>query len=246
MRAKRLAFDAIGALSRAVPPDALARVEKSMHFKTLFSRYAIDLIFDVGANGGQFATTMRDYGFAGEIFSFEPVAAEFGRLAAAAKADAKWTPVHCALGARDGDQTINIMADSVFSSFNAPTSAATSAFARENRVVGTEIVKVKRLDEVIAQYGLAGRLPHALLKCDTQGFDLQVLEGCGDLLAEVRLLQIETSVSKIYDNAPSMTDMLRFLDERGFAPVAFFPVNRLADGSVVEFDYLGVNRRLGT
>jgi FkbM family methyltransferase len=244
MRAKRLAFDAIGALSHAVNPDVLARIEKSMHFKALFRKYAIDLIFDVGANGGQFATTMRDYGFAGDIFSFEPVAAEFGRLTAAAKGDAHWTPVHCALGAREGDQTINIMADSVFSSFNAPSQAATSAFAHENRIVGTEVVKVKRLDQIIAQYGLGARLPHALLKCDTQGFDLQVLEGCGDLLTQVRLLQIETSISKIYDNAPSMIDMLRFLDDRGFAPVAFFPVNRLADGSVVEFDYLGVNRRL--
>ncbi|HEY1736280.1 MAG TPA: FkbM family methyltransferase [Methylovirgula sp.] len=244
MGAKRLAFDAIGALSHAVSPDALARVEKCMHFKTLFAKYAIDLIFDVGANGGQFATTMRDYGFAGDILSFEPVAAEFARLTAAATGDRRWAPMHCALGEREGEQTINIMADSVFSSFNAPSEAMTSAFAKENKVVATEVVTVKRLDRIIADQKLASRLPHALLKCDTQGFDLHVLEGCGEDLAKVRLLQIETSISKLYDNAPSMIHMLNYLDARGFAPVAFFPVNRLGDGSVVEFDYLGVNRRL--
>ena len=241
---KRFAFDAIGALSHAISPDALARVEKCMHFKALFAKYAIDLIFDVGANGGQFATTMRDYGFAGDIFSFEPVAAEFATLAEKAKTDPKWTAVHCALGASEGEKIINVMADSVFSSFNLPSTAATAAFKNENRIVGTETVKVWRLDAVISESQLAARLPRALLKCDTQGFDLHVLQGTGDHLKDIRLLQVEMSVSKIYQNAPSMTEMLRFLNDRGFAPVALFPVNRLADGSVVEFDYLGVNRLL--
>lgn len=243
MTKRRLAFDAIGALAHAVSPDALARVEKCMQFKALFAKYAIELIFDVGANGGQFATTMRDYGFSGDLFSFEPVAAEFATLARKAKNDPKWTPVHCALGASEGEMRINVMADSVFSSFNTPSVAAT-AFKNENRIVSTETVKVRRLDAVVSDFGLAARLPRALLKCDTQGFDLHVLEGAGDRLKNIRLLQIEMSVSKIYDNAPSMTEMLRFLDDRGFAPVALFPVNRLADGSVVEFDYLGVNRAL--
>lgn len=244
MTTKRFAFDAIGTLAHAVSPDALARAEKCMHFKALFGKYGIDLVFDVGANGGQFATTMRDYGFTGDIFSFEPVAAEFAKLAARAKRDPNWTPIHRALGTVEGEQAINVMADSVFSSFNMPSAAATTAFRDENKIVGTEVVKVKRLDAIISDYGLAPRLPRALLKCDTQGFDLHVLEGAGEQLKTIRLLQIEMSVSKIYDKAPSMTDMLRFLDERGFAPAAFFPVNRLADGSVVEFDYLGVNRAL--
>jgi FkbM family methyltransferase len=244
MTKKRFVFDAIGALAHAVSPDALARVCKCMHFKTLFEQYAIDLIFDVGANGGQFATTMRDYGFAGDIFSFEPVAAEFATLAEKAKSDPKWTPFHCALGASQGEKVINVMADSVFSSFNTPSVAATAAFQDENRIIRTEPVTVRRLDTVISEYGLTARLHQALLKCDTQGFDLQVLDGAGDRLNNVRLLQIEMSVSKIYDNAPSMTEMLHFLEDRGFAPVALFPVNRLSDGSVVEFDYLGLNRAL--
>jgi FkbM family methyltransferase len=244
MTAKRFAFQAIDVMSRAISPDILARVAKFMHFKALFDQYAIDLIFDVGANGGQFATTMRDYGFAGDILSFEPVSAEFARLSAAAKADSKWVPINCALGASEAEQPINIMAESVFSSFNQPSSAATTAFAHENQIIATELVKVRRLDHIIAERDLRGRLSHALLKCDTQGFDLQVLEGAGAMLDKIKLVQIEMNVSKIYENAPSMTEMLRVLDDHGFAPVALFPVNRLADGSALEFDYLGVNRRL--
>lgn len=244
MRAKRLAFQTIDIMSRVISPDALAKVAKFMHFKELFDKYAIELIFDIGANGGQFATTMRDYGFGGDIISFEPVSAEFVRLSAAAKDDTKWTAINCALGSSETEQSINVMASSVFSSFNLPSNQATAAFAHENKIIGTETVQLRRLDNIVGERGLRDRLSRSLIKCDTQGFDLQVLQGAGDLINEVRLVQIEMNVSRIYENAPSMIEMLRFLDDRGFAPVAFVPVNRLDDGSTVEFDYIGVNRRL--
>ncbi len=186
MTAKWFAFQAIDIMSRVISPDALARVAKCMHFKELFDKYAIDLIFDVGANGGQFATTMRDYGFGGDIVSFEPVASEFAKLSAAAKGDKRWRTVHCALGSSEGEHEINVMADSVFSSFNAPSIEATDAFAQENKIIRTEKVQVRRLDTIVAEYGLRGRLSRSLLKCDTQGFDRQVLEGAGDLLNATR------------------------------------------------------------
>jgi hypothetical protein len=50
------------------------------------------------------------------------------------------------------------------------------------------------------------------------------------------------SITPIYENTVGMLDMLQYLQERSFAPVALFPVTRLTDWSAVEFDYLGVNR----
>jgi FkbM family methyltransferase len=244
MSAKQLVFQAINAMSHVVSPDIVARVAKVMYFKEVFDRYGIDLVLDVGANGGQYARVLREYGFTGDIVSFEPVSSEFAKLATAAKGDARWTVLNYALGSNEAEQTINIMASSVFSSFNTPSSESTSTFAHENKVIGTEVVKVRRLDNVLTELGLRDRLSHCLLKCDTQGFDLKVLEGASALVNEVQLLQIEISVSKIYENTPPMTEMLGFVGERGFAPVAFFPVNRLPDSSALEFDYLGVNRRL--
>jgi hypothetical protein len=43
---------------------------------------------------------------------------------------------------------------------------------------------------------------------------------------EGQLVQVEVSVSNICENTPSMIEMLRFLEDRGFTPVAFF---RLTD-----------------
>ena len=64
----------------------------------------------------------------------------------------------------------------------------------------------------------------------------------GSYLNEIRVLQLEISVTPIYENTVGMTDMLVYLQDRSFAPVALFPINWLADWSAIELDYLGVNR----
>ena len=45
--------------------------------KRLMQNTGINLILDVGANIGEFAQTMRAYGYAGRIVSFEPLADAF-------------------------------------------------------------------------------------------------------------------------------------------------------------------------
>ena len=77
----------------------------------------IDLVLDVGANAGQFASALRAIGYGGPIVSFEPLSAAHAKLTAAAKGDSRWT-VHpqCALGDRDGETEINVAGNSVSSS----------------------------------------------------------------------------------------------------------------------------------
>jgi FkbM family methyltransferase len=80
-------------------------------------QHRIDLLFDVGANTGQFAMQVREQGFAGRIVSFEPLPEAHAGLVRNARGDAKWI-VHerVALGAAPGDVRINVAANSVSSS----------------------------------------------------------------------------------------------------------------------------------
>src|ERR1700684_2872446 len=75
----------------------------------------IDLVLDVGANVGQFGTSLRNRGYRGKIISFEPLESEYKKLAVVAASDGNWEAHQFALGAASGDATINVSDNSVFS-----------------------------------------------------------------------------------------------------------------------------------
>ncbi len=227
-----------------IPPNRILGVARNLYFHRVLVENDIDLVLDVGANIGQFAKSLRAVGYRGEIVSFEPVAAQFAQLSANADSDPRWTVLPFALGEVEEDKAINVMRSSVFSSFNAPSVDATKAFSEGNSVVTSEHVSVRRLDTVLEERGLTSALGRCLLKSDTQGFDLQVLRGAGRFLNGIRLLQIELSVIPLYEGSVHMAEMLRFLDDASFVPVGLFPVTKFPDWGVIEFDYLGINRRL--
>jgi hypothetical protein len=76
-----------------------------------------------------------------------------------------------------------------------------------------------------------------LLKVDTQGFDLEVVEGAVKVLDRVRALQLEVPAKRVYDGMPPLPRTLERLDELGFEVTGMFPVTRDRDLlRVVEFD----------
>ena len=231
-------------VQRASPQNMIA-VSKYMYISSLLDRFQIDLVFDVGANTGQFATSMREIGYSGEIISFEPVREQFEALQAKAKGDRAWRVENFALGTVEQSREINLTAMTVFASFREPVNDETPQFAGKNEVVGAETVEIRRLDKYVEANGLAGRMGKAFLKSDTQGFDKDVLEGAGEHLASIAMVMAELSCIPIYKDAPAMMGMLEFFESRNFKPVSFFPNNhRAGDMAAIEFDYLGVNGRL--
>ncbi len=71
---------------------------------------------------------------------------------------------------------------------------------------------------------------------DTQGFDMEVLEGGRDSLATVQALQTEASVIGIYKGMPTYRETIRYLGERGFDLSGLYPVGRDSSLRLVEFD----------
>src|ERR1041385_1246675 len=63
-----------------------------------------------------------------------------------------------------------------------------------------------------------------ILKSDTQGFDLAVLQGAQRLLERraVRLVFMEITFSKMYEELPRFDQIYAFLLDRGFALVSFY------------------------
>jgi FkbM family methyltransferase len=194
----------------------------------------IDVVFDVGANVGQFGLSLRNKGYRGKIVSFEPLEYEFKRLAMVAKADSNWDAYNLALGAASGDTTINVSDNSVFSSIQTLKIAATE-FDRRAVVKRAETIKMRTLDEMFPQP--SGRV---LLKIDTQGFEKQVLEGGRQMVLQVKGILLELPIIRIYEGTWQFHEATEFMASIGFIPAQIEPVNYHSKDkvSLVEVDCL--------
>src|ERR1700747_2841378 len=79
--AKRLGYEIRGKRTAFGRQRALA---------SLLREKGINLVLDVGANGGQFACEIREYGYQGRIVSFEPISSVHAQLVERAKGDRNW------------------------------------------------------------------------------------------------------------------------------------------------------------
>ncbi len=217
---------------------SIGRFPVEKHTRAIFDERGIDCVIDVGANEGQFARFIRRHiGFKGPILSFEPSAGPYARLAAAAADDALWSTFQLALGTRQDRMSLNIMKDSVFSSFQAP---ANTLFGEQIEIVETAETMVDRLDSIVERTGLSfGR---AYLKTDTQGYDLEVLRGAERILSKVEAVQVELSFFPIYENVPLFDEVLGELREAGFVISGMYPVS-LGSMQSIEMDGLLVRAR---
>ncbi|WP_340264215.1 FkbM family methyltransferase [Sphingobium mellinum] len=207
--------------------------------------FAIDCVFDVGANRGQYATMLRkDAAFAGTILSFEPNPDIFADLSRRAASDGKWHVFNLALSDFDGTTNFNIMAADQFSSLERPSDTQDAVFADRNRVTRTVEMQCRRLDGLLPE--LRGRHGFArpFLKMDTQGHDLSVCEGAGTMLAEFAGVQTELGVRPIYQGGTGYRAMIDWLETRAFVPSAFFANNKGHFPLLVEMDGIFVNQAL--
>jgi len=214
----------------------------ALHLDRLFGRLAINVVLDVGGGGGDFGRLLRRNGYAGRIASFEPVSDSFDWLRRHSDADDRWDAFKLALGSQDGAAEINVTQLRVFSSFLGRSSYSAEEHGEASAAVGTETVPVRRLDGIAeSAFGDVSE-PRAYLKMDTQGWDLQVLEGASGCLERVVALQSEVSVRPNYDGMPSMRESLERFEQLGFGISGLFPVSVDSNLEVEEFDCVAVRR----
>lgn len=186
----------------------------------LFEDHGVDLLFDIGANVGQYATEMRDLGYRGWIVSYEPLASAYRELAATAARDSKWKAFHAGLGPQPGQATLHVAGNSQSSSL-LPMLAQHVRSAPESVVVGTETVTLQTLASALDGGLDLGTRP--FVKVDAQGYDRRVIESGGAELARVVGVQVEMSLVPLYEGEALMTEMIGYLESLGFVPMSLEP-----------------------
>lgn len=209
---------AFGIEFRRYRPDR-SEMAQSM---AMLSAHRINLIFDVGANIGQFGKSLREGGYRGRIISFEPLSSARNLLLAVSDKDADWEVATCAaIGDEDGEIDIHIAGNSASSSVLDMLDTHSNA-APESRYIGAERVPLRRLDTLALDYLRPDSIP--FLKIDTQGYEDRVLRGAGELLGRIHGLQLEISLVPLYDDQVLMDELMGKVKAMGFNLWAIRPV----------------------
>lgn len=211
------------------------------HLAELFARTRPDCVLDVGANEGQYGRLLRAHGYRGWIVSFEPVAGAFEQLVEVAGRDRRWRVFRLALGAHTELRRIAVAEVSQLSSFRKFTKYASAELPGASAVTHTEDVEIRTLNDVWNDS--LGVLPRTkvFLKLDTQGWDLEVLKGANDVFEQLVGLQLEASLTPVYEGVPTFAQMVEHVASLGFDLTGVFPVNRDSLFRLIEVDCVFIN-----
>jgi FkbM family methyltransferase len=238
--ANRLGYD-------VVPLWRVPHARFAEHLSRLFELLAVDCVFDVGANRGQYRDFLRHHvRYTGQIFSFEPIPEIFSELQARAESDRLWQVFSCAVGMVEGKASFNKMSHGEFGSFLTPDHSHVSIFHDLNRVEAHISVEVKTLASLLPELRAQKGIKRPYLKMDTQGYDLNVIRGAGAALSAFVGLQTEAAVRPIYQGAPLFNEVFQELEERGFVLSGIFPNNAGHFPVLIEFEAVFFNSALSS
>ncbi|MGD9669402.1 MAG: FkbM family methyltransferase [Hyphomicrobiaceae bacterium] len=182
----------------------------------LLSDLGLDLVIDVGANRGQFGSTLYEHGFGGTLVSFEPIPAAYGILEeVAARSGQDWRVApRLALTSAEGTAYLTLAQNSASSSL-LEFSEQMGTVVPVAKAVDRLSVATARLDEVLDTLGLKHR--RFALKIDTQGSEMAVLEGSTGVEAQIGLIMLEASIAQLYVGQPSYHEIDQYLRQKGWS-----------------------------
>jgi FkbM family methyltransferase len=180
--------------------------------KRLLDHHEIDLVFDVGANCGQYGSFLRECGYAGKIVSFEPLSGVYAQLLDLSKKDPLWNVApRIAIGDHNDEITINIAGNNSQSSSALKMLDAHLKAAPESAYCGSERVKLGRLDDIAQEY--IEKDSKVFLKIDVQGLEKQVIEGTKGILSLIKGIQVELSLVPLYQDQLLFQDTINLMNE---------------------------------
>ena len=227
----------------------LAAIFKSHYYRTRLLRHRVAAgveharvisgldcrtVVDIGANRGQFALVARQCQSQARVISFEPLPAAAATFCAVFADDDRVTLHEVAIGPVPGNATIHISRRDDSSSL-LPITATQVALFPGTAEVATAIVRVAPLREFISAAKIEAP---ALLKVDVQGYELQALRGCEDLLNRFAYVYAECSFMELYAGQALADEVIAWLRERGFKLRGVHNMDYDRGGRAIQADFL--------
>jgi len=191
-------------------------------------------VVDIGANRGQFSLAVREWAPLARVVAFEPLKDAAGRFHKIFRGDPQVILHQVAIGAAAGEATIHVSAADDSSSL-LPIALAQQRLFPGTGEVSTEIVRVARLADFVSVTEIVAP---AMLKLDVQGFELEALCGCENLLECFAYVYVECSFVELYTGQALAHEIIDWLRGRGFSLSGIYNMTYDSEGNAVQGDFL--------
>jgi FkbM family methyltransferase len=232
---KMFGFDLVrlnGGLGHGTFENELLKIIKSI---------GVDLIFDIGANKGQFGKMMYSYGYSNTMLSFEPLTKMHRLLSKVADSNSNWHIYErCCIGDKE-DQTIINISNLVGNSSILPIKS-TKFNVDQSHFVGAENVKQIALSS-LNEHALVIAATSIFVKMDVQGFEHVILNGLKDINYEIAGFYIELSLIKLYDKQEDYLYICNQLKTLGYDLVYVIPES-IRSGRMIQFNAVFLHNSL--
>ena len=196
-------------------------------------------IIDIGcADGGTSKYFARKFPKC-KVIGYEPELSSYNKAVKLCKKSANVSIKNVALAKNSGSASLNITANHLSSSLNKlnePEITKEDKIQQERfKIIETQIVNTKNLDDETA--AISGIL---LIKMDTQGTELDILQGAAETLKKTRFILIELNNHHLYENTCQYYEIDALLREKRFKLMDMIVTYR-SQGMVTEYDALYQN-----
>lgn len=202
----------------------------------------VDLVFDIGANRGQYARRLLRSGYRNKLISFEPIAKAFQALKHNANKFNNWEAYHLGVGSQSGNLAINV-SENVYSSSVLEVTETSIGAAPDSKIMREERISMTTLNEFFKSHQINSQKIY--LKLDVQGFELEVLKGASEVLSQVIAIQVELSTTPLYKGSPLYLDVITYLKNLNFDLFSVLPEFRNPNsGRLLQFDGIFVRSEI--
>jgi len=215
--------------------------ENSFDLIKTINFHQIDLILDIGASQGSYAKMLRRFGYKKEIISIEPVNFSYKKLSKFCEKDQKWSAKRLIISNQKKSKlTINVSKD-----FDNSSILNSTELHKKNHIdsefIDKEDVECKSLDLLMSEY--KNEKKNFMLKLDVQGSEADVIESGINSLSKFKLVQIELSLQKLYENQILWRDIVKLMYEKNFEVWTIFPGYKQKNkGQLYQFDAIFFNK----